>query len=107
MAELVQYNNITELVTESENKWQITGEVLVYNANLILKKSAAFKMDGVIEVDFSGVSNVDTSALSLMLEWQRRATAVGCTIKFANLPADLSSLASLYGVGNFISLSTH
>jgi phospholipid transport system transporter-binding protein len=42
-----------------------------------------------------------------MLEWQRRAVAVKCKIKFANLPANLSSLANLYGVENFIPLASH
>ena len=98
MAELAQ-SDITELA----NKWHVTGEVLVDNANLIFKKSAAFKMVGEIEVDFSGVNNVDTSALSLMLEWQRRAVSNGSSVKFANLPADLISLADLYGVESFLS----
>lgn len=89
------------------NKWLVTGEVLVDNANLILMKSAEFKMSGDIEVDFAGVSNVDTSALSLMLEWQRRAVATGSKIKFSNLPENLSSLADLYGIEGFIPLSTH
>jgi phospholipid transport system transporter-binding protein len=102
MAELIQFD-----ITELANKWYISGNVLIDNANLILSHSATFKMSGEIEVDFSGVSNVDTSALSLMLEWQRRVVAASCKIKFTNLPENLSSLADLYGIQDFITLSSH
>jgi phospholipid transport system transporter-binding protein len=102
MAELAQFN-----IIELANKWHISGDVLMDNANLILNQSDAFKMDGEIEVDFTDVSNVDTAALSLMLEWQRRAAVVKCKMKFANLPVNLSSLANLYGIEDFIPLSSH
>lgn len=102
MAELAQFN-----IIELANKWHISGEVLMDNANLILNQSDAFKMDGEIEVDFTDVSNVDTAALSLMLEWQRRAAEAKCKMKFANLPVNLSSLANLYGIEDFIPLSSH
>ena len=106
MAELAQLN-IAERISELANKWHVSGDVLVDNANLILNHSATFKMSGEIEVDFSAVDSVDTSALSLMLEWQRRAVAASCKIKFTNLPANLSSLADLYGIKDFIPLSFH
>jgi phospholipid transport system transporter-binding protein len=103
MAELAQFN-----IIELANKWHVSGDVLMDNANLILNQSEIFNMDGgEIEVDFTDVSNVDTSALSLMLEWQRRAEAAKCKIKFANLPANLTSLANLYGVEDFIRLASH
>lgn len=98
MAEFAQFN-----IIELTNRWHVSGDVLIDNANLILNQSEVFKMDGgEIEVDFTDVRNVDTAALSLMLEWQRRAVVVNCKIKFANLPASLSSLADLYGVKDFI-----
>jgi phospholipid transport system transporter-binding protein len=106
MAELAKFN-IAERIVERADKWHVSGDVLVDNANLLLNHSAAFKMNGEIEVDFSAVDNVDTSALSLMLEWQRRALVAGCKIKFTNLPANLSSLADLYGIQDFIPLSYH
>jgi len=106
MAESVQLN-ISERIIEHANKWRVSGDVLVDNANLILNHSTTFKMYGEIEVDFSAVDNVDTSALSLMLEWQRRAIVESCKIKFTNLPESLSSLADLYGIQDFIPLSFH
>ncbi|MDI1309163.1 MAG: STAS domain-containing protein [Methylotenera sp.] len=106
MSELVQLKD-AERITAHGNKWQVFGDLLVYNATLVLNQSATFKMSGEIEVDFSAVDNVDTSTLSLMLEWQRRAVAEDCKIKFTHLPESLASLADLYGIEDFIPLSFH
>jgi phospholipid transport system transporter-binding protein len=51
------------------------------------------------------VNDVDTAALSLLIEWQRRALAVNKKVEFKKLPESLISLAALYGVTDFIPLS--
>lgn len=49
-------------------------------------------------VDLAAVTEVDSSALSLLLEWRREADRNGRSIRYLNLPANLKSLAKLYGV---------
>jgi len=87
------------------NTWQLSGEILVDNANAVLVESAALVMNDALQIDFSAVTNTDTSAISLMMEWQRRAIAANHKITFVNLPEGLESLATLYGVADFIPLS--
>ena len=89
-------------ITQQENQWHVSGDVLMDNANAILNQSNAFEMASDLAVDFSAVTDVDTAALSLVMEWQRRAIASNCKISFANLPENLNSLAVLYGVAGFI-----
>lgn len=89
-------------IIQQANQWHVSGDVLMDNANTILSQSNAFEMVGDLEVDFSAVTDVDTAALSLVMEWQRRALASSCKISFANLPENLNSLAALYGVADFI-----
>ena len=55
-----------------------------------------------LTIDFSGVTNVDSSAVALLLEWRRRALAHDKQLSFVNLPANLVSLAELYGVVDII-----
>jgi phospholipid transport system transporter-binding protein len=88
-----------------ENKWLVSGEILVDNANSVLVESVGLPMSDALEIDFSSVTNTDTAAISLMMEWQRRAVASNHAITFKNLPEGLSSLATLYGVADFIPLS--
>ena len=51
-----------------------------------------------LSVDLSAVTEVDSSALSLLLEWRREAERNGREIRFSRLPDNLRSLARLYGV---------
>jgi phospholipid transport system transporter-binding protein len=97
MAELIQQGN----------QWRISGDVLMANAKVLLDQSAALSMESNIEIDFSEVTDVDTVALSLMLEWQRRATKSNCNVTYSHLPANLISLADLYGVTDFIVQTQH
>ena len=92
-------------ITQQSNQWLISGPVLMDNANDVLTQSIALSMNEQLEIDFSGVTDIDTAALSLIMEWQRRALASKCTISFANLPVNLNSLAELYGVTSFISVT--
>ncbi len=93
-------------ISVHENQWHITGDILMDNANTVLQESNALAMADGLHIDFSAVSNVDTAALSLMMEWQRRAISSGSRIHFTLLPESLVSLAALYGVTDFIPLST-
>ncbi|NOU25858.1 MAG: STAS domain-containing protein [Methylotenera sp.] len=100
MAEIILPN-----IVQIANKWHVSGDVLMDNANLVLNQSDSFAFGDEVEIDFADVINVDTAALSLILEWQRRAVASYCKLKFSNLPTNLASLATLYGVETFIPLS--
>lgn len=55
--------------------------------------------------DFSGAETADSSALSLMLEWTRRAAARNTKIGFAGLGPALLSLIELYGLAELIPLA--
>jgi phospholipid transport system transporter-binding protein len=58
-----------------------------------------------LTVDLSAVTEVDSSALSLLLEWRREAARNGRAIRFANLPGNLRSLAKLYSVTELLVMS--
>ena len=58
---------------------------------------ALIDRDGLI-VDLAGVEEADSSALSLLLEWQRAASARGLTLAYENLPENMASLADVYGI---------
>lgn len=90
------------MITQQGNQWHVSGALLVDNANALLSQSSALSMAGETLVDFSAVTDVDTAALGLIMEWQRRAAASNSKVIFSNLPDSLISLAALYGVTEFI-----
>jgi phospholipid transport system transporter-binding protein len=53
---------------------------------------------GAAIVDFGKVTEVDSSAVALVLEWRRQAEARNLTLRLANPPPALQNLAKLYGV---------
>ena len=55
-----------------------------------------------LTIDFSAITEVDSSAVALLLEWRREAARLGKSLNFVNLPANLLALAELYGVTGLI-----
>lgn len=60
-------------------------------------------MNGEVVVDFSGVTRVDSSALSLWMCGLRRADELGITLKPINVPAEMQSIAGLVGLSQCLS----
>lgn len=54
-------------------------------------------------IDLSGITEVDSSAVSMLLEWQRQADKKQQQLHFVNVPQSLRSLIQLYGVSELIS----
>lgn len=90
-------------ITQIDHSWEVTGDILMDNAGDLLAQSKKLVLNGNDIVDFKQVADLDTSALSLMLEWQRRAIAEGKQLTFVHLPDNLQSLIALYGVEDLIS----
>jgi phospholipid transport system transporter-binding protein len=70
-------------------------------ASLVDEGKRLFVAESIV-VDLGGVTEVDSAAVSLLLEWQRTARAANRRIEFVNLPENLKSLAALYGVSELL-----
>jgi phospholipid transport system transporter-binding protein len=53
-------------------------------------------------VDFRGVTEVDSAAVALALEWLRQAAQNNREVRLANLPLAMQNLAKLYGVSELL-----
>jgi phospholipid transport system transporter-binding protein len=80
------------------------GNITSDNAAALAEAGAAAIRAGDLQFDLSAVQRVDSSAVALLLAWQRAAKAAGKSVSFANLPAGLLSLAELYGVSALLGL---
>jgi len=92
-------------ITLQDNQWYVSGDILVDNANAVLNESNALEITDNLQIDLSAVNDVDTAALSILIQWQKRALAANKAVVFNRLPKNLISLAALYGVTDFIPLS--
>jgi phospholipid transport system transporter-binding protein len=72
----------------------------------ILAQTEAFTrrpdLPDCLSIDLSGVGEVDSSAVALLLRWRREPERLQRRIQFINLPAALASLAALYGVTEIV-----
>ena len=66
------------------------------------RRDAVRAMTGRVGLDFAEVSDIDSSAVALLLEWRRLAASLRKRLAFVNLPANLLALANLYGVAELI-----
>jgi phospholipid transport system transporter-binding protein len=89
-------------IKQIDNRWSIDGDVIIDTVQTVLTVSKALTIESELMVDFAKVNNIDTSAISLILEWKRRAQLENKTLRFVNLPANLISLTQLYGVAELI-----
>jgi phospholipid transport system transporter-binding protein len=74
------------------------------NADDLLAAGSAAIARGEFAFDLSAVREVDSAAVALLLAWQRQAIAAGGRLLLAGVPADVVSLARLYGVDGLLGL---
>ncbi|MDE2428479.1 MAG: STAS domain-containing protein [Burkholderiales bacterium] len=78
--------------------YKVAGELSQNTANEVVAAGIAAISAGESEFDLSGLARVDSSAVAVMIAWQRCALQQGKTLQFHAIPADLTSLVKLYGL---------
>ncbi len=81
---------------------KLQGPVTISNAAAVLEEGNRLFAGERVSVDLSGVTEVDSAAVSLLLEWRRAAQRNNRRIEFTNIPRNLKSLAALYGVSELL-----
>ena len=90
------------MISRQGDRYLIEGLVTLAGVSTLLAEGSRSFEGSPVVVDFSGVTEVDSSAISLILEWTRRMHASNRQIFFANLGESLRSIANLYGVTDLI-----
>ena len=75
------------------------------NAAQLAELGIAAIQAGDASFDLSAVRTCDSSALVVLLAWQRTAFAAGRSIAVSGVPADMLSLATVYGVDSILPIS--
>jgi phospholipid transport system transporter-binding protein len=92
------------MIREEGDRLYISGPVTMDTAMKILEATAGRIGGSGKIIDFSEATDIDSSAVSLMLEWSRKARAAGGEVRFANPGDAIASLTDLYGVEDLIAL---
>ncbi|HTH95405.1 MAG TPA: STAS domain-containing protein [Rhodocyclaceae bacterium] len=84
---------------------EISGALTLDGASAVLQSghvALAAAPAGEVVFDLSGVSGVDSAGLAVVFAWLREARAAGRTLNLSKIPAQLQSLAAVYGVGDLL-----
>jgi len=92
------------MIVQDANRIQLLGPLTAKQVVSLFAEGSPSFAGGECVVDFAGVETVDSSALGLLLSWLRAAQRVQAKLTLTNVPANLRSLASTYGVAAALSL---
>ena len=96
------------MTSPADNVLRLEGALTMRSAPAVLESGRRRVAEGDLVVDFSAVTEADSAALALVLDWLRAARAAGHGLVLHALPAGLTSLAALYDVDALLPLSgTH
>ncbi|HEX6829084.1 MAG TPA: STAS domain-containing protein [Burkholderiales bacterium] len=86
------------MVSRDGDIFRVSGPVTLENVTAVVQEGRDAFAGSDVVVDLSGLANVDSTAISMMLEWMRDAARGGRRMRYANLPENLRTLAKVYGV---------
>ena len=91
------------MIEFKNSNWIVKGDITLTQVPSIMKLTLDYEWNDSILIDLKQVKEVDTSLLGLIFEWKRQAKKYNKNVSIKNTPANLESLAKLYGVQEFIS----
>jgi phospholipid transport system transporter-binding protein len=90
------------MIERQGDRLRVQGPLTMDGIMQAREAGAALLSGEAVVIDLGAVTDVDSSALSLLLEWQREARRRNVRIAIDNLPENLKSLATLYGVTDLV-----
>lgn len=90
------------MVFREDHKIIVQGAVTIENVAAMTQRGVALFDEQPIVIDLDKVTEVDSTIISMLLEWLRAARKKGCQLQFIHLPASLESLIQLYGIAELI-----
>lgn len=92
------------MIEREKGRLVVKVPLVMTNARGLLEAGRSALLQGEQVFDFSEVTEADSSALAVMIGWLRAAESMRSTVKFANIPPGVRSLAELYGVTELLPL---
>ena len=94
---------MSEVLSPVANRFESGATLTHESAKAALAAGLQRIAAGANGVDCAPLAQFDSSALAVLLAWERAAQARGIKFEVLNLPAGLASLAQAYGVDTLIS----
>jgi len=90
------------MITFENQKIVIQGHATIDNVTALTRQGLPLLSGGACTVDLSQLTEVDSTVISMFLEWLRAAQQMSCTLCFINMPSSVAGLIQLYGMTELI-----
>ncbi|PSJ17489.1 anti-anti-sigma factor [Nitrosomonas supralitoralis] len=90
------------MIFRESGKIIVQGSVTIDNVVLLTQEGIALFDDQPLTIDLEKVSAVDSTIVSMLLEWLRATRKHTHKLQVINMPESLTSLIQLYGVAELI-----
>lgn len=90
------------MIYRDGNTLVVEGGITVHNVTCLTRQGIELLDTYPLHVDLQKVTEVDSTIISMLFEWQRAASRKGCQLKFIHFPASLESLMQLYDVTSIL-----
>jgi len=92
-----------ELHAQGNGRFRVTGPVVFTTAGELLETTRSlFTGSTSVHVDLDGVTDVDSAALALLIEWLKQARQQQYRLHIEHIPDKLMAIARLTGVEDII-----
>ena len=89
------------MIERAGNALHLSGALTIANAAALCEEGKR-QLNGDVVIDLAAVTEIDSTALSVLFEWRRTARQKNLHVSFRNLPDSMKSLAALYGVADLV-----
>lgn len=90
------------MISREDGRLVVRGRLTIETVPALFESGLQHLAGEDLLVDLTQVEAVDSAAVSMLLGWSRAAQRSQRTLRVAGLPADLLSLATLYGVADML-----
>lgn len=90
------------MISREDGRLVVRGRLTIETVPALFESGLQHLADEDLLVDMAQVEAVDSAAVSMLLGWSRAAQRSQRTLRVTGLPADLLSLATLYGVADML-----
>lgn len=93
------------MIRAAGDRIEVDGAMTLPSAVALLEEGRALIGQGMTVVDLAGVTEVDSSGLSVVFGWLRTARDSGKSIRIAHASENFMNLAEVYGVADQLPLA--
>lgn len=94
-----------QVILRENGKLEVEGPLTIDSiASVVTRGIELFGRENMV-IDLARVTEVDSAAVSMLLQWQREAVHRNSEVLVINIPQNLQSLMQLYGVSELMKLA--